>query len=212
MKQLPSFFGGALLLMGLATLAAHSATPTSSTGPKQEAIVQASFNRDGSVNIPVGYRQWVHVGTRVKLDGINILDGKVPPTPEMFDTYVEPSAFMAYQKTGQWPEGAQLVKEFSAIRIGDGCDQTTRNCKTPFGGGIFQAGYVGLGMMVKNTKRFPDVPGNWGYFEFGHKPLPYDATSMERPAAQCSGCHVAVAADTDYVVSLSHIGLARGDQ
>lgn len=212
MKRLSSFFAGALILTGLATLAAYSATPPSSTGPDLRAIAQANFNPDGSVNIPVGYRQWVHVGTRVKLDGINILDGKVPPTPEMFDTYVEPSAFAAYQKTGQWPEGAQLVKEFSAIRVGDGCDQTTRNCKTPFGGGIFQAGYVGLGMMVKGAKRFADVPGNWGYFEFGHKSPPYDATSMERPPAQCSGCHVAVASNTDYVVSLSHIGLARDGQ
>jgi hypothetical protein len=31
---------------------------------------------------------------------------------------VEPRAFALFRKTGQWPDGTQIVKEFSAVRIG----------------------------------------------------------------------------------------------
>ena len=57
---------------------------------------------------------------------INILDGKVTKTPEIFNAYVEPRAFSAFEKTGIWPDGTQIVKEFSAVRIGDGCDERRR--------------------------------------------------------------------------------------
>ena len=40
-----------------------------------DAILKAKFNADGSVNLPAGYRNWTHVGTRIKAIGINILDG-----------------------------------------------------------------------------------------------------------------------------------------
>jgi hypothetical protein len=38
-----------------------------------------------------------------------------------------------------------------------------------------EAAYMGLGMMVKDPTRFPNAPGNWGYFSFGHRPPPYDS-------------------------------------
>jgi hypothetical protein len=68
---------------------------------------------------------------------------------------------------------------------------------------------MGLGMMVKDVNRFPDSPGNWGYFEFGHKPPPYVPASAPRSSAQCADRHTTGASDTDYIVSRSHIGLIR---
>lgn len=170
---------------------------------------RASFNANGSVNLPVGYRRWIHVGTRLKPIGINILDGLPTKTPEIFNTYIEPSAFAAFQATGQWPDGAQLVKEFSAVEVGAGCDAVTMLCATPLGSGIFETGFVGLGMMVKDATRFPEAKGNWGYFSFGHRPPPYESMAMKRPASTCEACHATLASDSDYVISRAHIGLAR---
>ena len=181
-----------------------------SEGPT--AIVRASFTADGNVNLPVGYRQWVHIGTRYKPVGINILDFEQTKTPEIFNAFVEPTAFAAFQETGKWPDGSQMVKEFTAVRIGEGCDDKTLLCNSPLGSGIFETGYMGLGMMVKDAKRFPDGLGNWGYFGFGHKPPPYDSTASMRPKQQCESCHVNLAADTDYVISQAHVGLQRSKQ
>ena len=174
------------------------------------SVARASFTAANEVQLPVGYRQWEHVGTRDNALGkVSIIDGKPTKTPEVLEAYVEPSAFAAYQKTGEWPDGSQLVKEFSAVRVGEGCKPDTYLCTTEFGEGIFETGYVGLGMMVKDEKRFPDAPGHWGFFDFGHHAPPYDPVSAVRPAEQCSGCHVRLASQTDFVISRAHIGLTR---
>jgi hypothetical protein len=174
------------------------------------AVARARFNSRGEVLLPVGYRQWVHVGTRDNPTGkINILDGKPILTPEVLEAYVEPGAFAVYERTGKWPDGSQLVKEFSAVRVGAGCQTGTYLCTTEFGEGIFQTGYIGLGMMVKDEKRFPSAQGHWTFFSFGHKAPPYDPVSPALPTEQCMSCHVRLASDTDFVISRAHIGLAR---
>lgn len=170
-------------------------------------IVRASFNDDGSANLPTGYRQWWHVGTRLKPDGISIFDGLPLKAPEFFNSYVEPSAFQAFQKTGVWPDGTQIIKEVSAIQIGTDCDGATRICKRASGTGIYEAQYMGIGLMVKDAKRFPNSAGHWGYFNFGHRPPPYDPVAAPKSHDQCESCHVSLASDTDYVISRAHIGL-----
>ena len=104
----------------------------------------------------------------------------------MLNAYVEPGAMAGFERTGRWPDGTRIVKEFSTIQVGDGCDATTHVCSTRFGRGIFQAGYIGLGMMVKDARRSADAPGHWAYVSFGHKPPPYDSTSPMRPRAKGS--------------------------
>ena len=172
-------------------------------------VTRARFGADGRVQIPVGYRHWVHIGTRYKPIGINILDGLKTATPEILNAFVEPSALAVFDETGRWPDGTQIVKEFSAVRGGHGCDENTWVCQSPFGAGIFEDRYVGLGLMVKDARRFADAPGAWGYFSFGHKPLPYDETATVRPLEACASCHVRLASDTDYVISRTHLGLAE---
>jgi Cytochrome P460 len=173
----------------------------------EATVARAEFNRDGQVNLPVGYRNWTHVGTRIKSIGINILDDLPTKGPELLSAYVEPSAMAVFERSGQWPDGTQIVKEFSSLKTGEGCDTTTAYCKGRFGEGIFETGYVGLGMMVKDAKRFPDSNGNWGYFTFGHKSPPYDRTAMASDKQKCEACHINLASDTDYVISRAHIGL-----
>jgi hypothetical protein len=170
-------------------------------------VARASFDQDGRAVLPVGYRQWQHIGTRYKPDGINILDGLPAPTPEVLNAYVEPGAFAEFQRTGQWPEGTQIVKEFSAVRVGSGCEPDTHVCTSDLGRGIYESHFVGLGMMIKDSVRFPSTPGHWGYFTFGHKPPPYDPVAQVAPRAKCSTCHERLASDSDYVISRAHLGL-----
>lgn len=203
---------GSIIGMGSLTVAVHGAL-SRPTAELQDiagaAIARASFNPDGSIDLPAGYRQWSHVGTRYKPDGIGILDRLPLRAPEIMNAYVEPTAMAWFQKTGQWPDGSQIVKEMSAIQVGNHCNRTIRVSTKSIGDGILEANYVGLGMMVKDAKRFPEAPGNWGYFDFGHKPPRYNSTATLAPKEQCQSCHVKLAADTDHVFSRAHIGLAR---
>ena len=175
------------------------------------SLVRAAFTPDGRVNLPNGFRRWEHVGTRVKTSGRSILDGSVILRPQVLDTYVEPSAFVQYKKTGTWPDGAQIVKELSIIRIGNDCDKITFACSTPAGPGIFEDSFIGVGMMVKDSKRFPDAPGNWGYFRFLASGTKYAATSAVLHADQCQSCHVKFASKEDYVFTDTHIGLTSAN-
>jgi hypothetical protein len=51
-------------------------------------------------------------------------------------------------------------------------------------------------MSVKDGKRFAATNG-WGFFTFGHHPLPYNKTASVQPVDVCAGCHMASVAKTD---------------
>ena len=197
----------AAAVVGIIALRAWTDSAHSQDAPAP-AVVRADFAPDGSVKLPVGYRKWAHVGTRFKPDGLSILDELPLTVPEIMNAYVEPSAMAYFERTGTWPDGSQIVKEMSAIQTGGGCDPVTHICKNLLGAGIFEANYMGLGMMVKDSERFPETPGHWGYFSFGHKAPPYEATSLLRSPQQCASCHMRLASDTDYVIARAHLGLA----
>ena len=169
---------------------------------------KAIFDADGRARLPVGYRRWANVGTRYKASGRNILDGNPILTPELMNTYVEPSALDNYKETGKWLDGTQIVKELSDIRLRKDCDAVTHICPSEIGPGIFQERYTGVGMMVKDAKRFPNAPGNWGYFGFLRVKSGYETVAEVRPIDQCASCHVKLASDTDYVISKAHLGLS----
>jgi hypothetical protein len=171
------------------------------------AVSPAVFNGDDSVQLPTEYRRWQHVGARVKTGGNSVLDGSIIVIPQLMNAYVEPGAFDIYRTTGEWPEGTQIVKEFSSIKTGKDCSASSFICSTPYGFGVFENRFIGLGMMVKDSRRFPTETGHWGYFSFLLDGQRYASVSPVRARAQCSACHEAHAAATDYVFSVTHIGL-----
>jgi Cytochrome P460 len=197
---------GMVLPMACAAAASWgAATPPSNDGAP--ATSPALFNEDGSLQLPTGYRRWHHVGARVKTSGNSVLDGSKIVVPQLMNAYVEPAAFEIYRTIGKWPEGTRIVKEFSTIRTGQGCDTNSFICSTPYGFGVFEARFIGLGMMVKDSRRFPAETGHWGYFSFLLEGEHYGSVSPVRSRAQCSACHEAHAAASDYVFSNTHIGL-----
>ena len=143
-----------------------------------------SFTADGMLMRPEGYRKWVYIGTPLTPNDLN--EGKAP-FPEFHNVYMDPQSFDHYEKTGEFREGAMLVKELVSV----GSKQAVS------GKGYFMGGFLGLETAVKSAKRFPNEPGNWAYFSFGHAyPLKETATAL--PTTACSACHAA-SAKQDFV-------------
>jgi hypothetical protein len=200
-----------MLLVACISTITRAATESPAAPPVQVAS-GAVFSPDGSVQLPSNYRRWQHVGTRVKTSGNSVLDGSKIGVPQVMNAFVEPNAFDEFRRTGQWPEGTRIVKEFSTLKTGTGCNPASFICSTPFGFGLFESSYDGLGMMVKDSTRFPADTGHWGYFSFETKGTGrFPTIAPLRPRAQCSACHEALASGSDYVFASTHIGLLPGN-
>ncbi len=154
---------------------------------QQSAVV---FNTDGTMQLPTGFRKWVFVGAPLTPNGLN--NGKAG-FPEYHHVYVEQKNVDAYLKTGEFPEGTVIVKELTRVLDPTFPDSSRKEAS---GRGYFNGAYNGIDLSMKDSKRFANTNG-WGFFTFGHHPLPYDKTSAEKPATECAGCHIANVAKTD---------------
>ena len=140
------------------------------------------------------WREWIYVGAPVTPNALN--DGSAP-FPEIHSVYIEPKTWTHYKKTGAFMEGAIIAKELSLVRAPDGAnaDGSTNEVS---GTGYFMGEYSGFEITVKSKTRYPDEPGNWAYYSFGHHGPPYAMTAALEPVAACNACHEA-AADDDFV-------------
>ena len=160
-----------------------------------QTVNEANFNEDNSVNAPENWREWVFVGTPLTPNVLN--DGEAA-FPEFHNVYIEPSAYEHFKNTGEWAEGTQFAKELVLIREGDDCDAENGSCFEVSGQGYFQGEFAGLELKVRDSERFPEEPGGWVYFSFGHQPEPYAETATAFPTESCNACHE-VNAETDFV-------------
>lgn len=198
-------------------LAGCSSTTDTATAPSDGRLphgaVTVHFNDQGQALLPRGYRSWVHAATSWSPIGKTPISPDQPTkTPELHNVYVEPSAYRTYMKTGHFPEGAVLVKEFSKTDTNPlTCSGPPAFvCLTTSGKNIMDHGETGIAVMYKNTQRYPKAPGGWAYFDFGHQPPPYRPVSAPHPFMQCAACHVALAGPShDYVFSTDRPGLSR---
>ncbi len=141
----------------------------------------AKFNSAGELIRPVGYREWIFVGTPLTPNDMN--NGKAA-FPEFHHVYIHPDAYAKYKKTGKFPNGTILVKEL--VSVG--------SKRAASGKGYFEGEFIGLETTLKDTKRFPGEPNHWAYFSYGHK-YPLAKTAKAMPTAKCAACHQALAAD-----------------
>jgi hypothetical protein len=151
---------------------------TSAAPPKNEEAKKSSvtFNQDGELERPTGYRKWTYVGTPLTPNDMN--DGNAP-FPEFHSVYMNPEAYNHYEETGEFPDGTVLVKEL--ISVGEK--------EASSGSGYFMGEFIGLEVAMKDKTRFKDEPGNWAYFSFGHK-YPLKDKAMAQPAVSCNDCHI----------------------
>jgi len=190
----------AIVGLGLTASAVYLlvAKPVAAAQTEQSSAV---FNADGTVQVPTGFRKWVFVCAPLTPEGLN--DGKYncgqpggctrSNFPEYHHVYIEQKNVDAYLKTGDFPEGTVIVKELVRVLNPTFPDGSR---KEPSGRGYFNGAYNGIDMSIKESKRFAKTNG-WGFFTFGHHPMPYDKTSAERPVTECAGCHLANVAATD---------------
>jgi len=150
----------------------------------------AVFDADGKLQLPVGYRHWVFIGAPLTPYGLN--NGKAG-FPEYHHVYVEEKNLDVYLKTGSFPEGTVIVKELTRVLNPTFPDGSRTE---PSGRGYFNGEFNGMDVTVKDSKRFAATNG-WGFFNFGHHPLPYSSSAKEASPAECAGCHQSFVAKTD---------------
>jgi hypothetical protein len=177
--------------LGLAASAVYVliAKPVVAAKPEQSSAV---FLPDGQLKAPDPhvFRRWVFVGAPLTPNALN--NGKAN-FPEYHHVYIEEKNVEAYLKTGSFPEGTVIVKELTRVLDSTFPDGSR---KEPSGRGYFNGAYNGFDVTVKDSKRFAKT-NNWGFFTFGHHPLPWAESAAEAPATTCAFCHQASVADTD---------------
>jgi len=175
---------------GIALVAVSIALFNSRSVAAQASDSSVVFDADGKMKLPTGYRRWVFVGAPVTPNALNNGEASFP---EFHHVYVEAKNLDAYLKTGSFPEGTVFVKELTRVLNPTFPDGSRTE---PSGRGFFNGEFNGIDLTVKDSKRFAKTNG-WGFFTFGHHPLPYDETAAEAPATQCAGCHITFVSKTD---------------
>ena len=179
-----------LVILGSGVIAASSLMRAPSRVVAATPQSTAVFDADGKLKRPEGYRHWVFVGAPLTPNALN--NGKAG-FPEYHHVYVEEKNLDVYLKTGSFPEGTVFVKELTRVLNPTFPDGSRTE---PSGRGYFNGEYNGIDVTVKDSKRFAQTNG-WGFFTFGHHPLPYAPTAAESSITQCAGCHIANVAQTD---------------
>lgn len=104
------------------------------------------FNKDGELVRPKNYREWIFLSSGV---GMSYTTGNLPFT----NVFVEPSAYRKFTETGRWPD-----KSIFALELRQPATEGSINK-----GGQYQTSFLRGEFAVKDTARFPD---GWGYFGF----------------------------------------------
>jgi hypothetical protein len=142
--------------------------------PAEEAKPAAVFDGKDTLLRPTGYREWVFVGSSL---GLRYEDGKKQPGQlEFKNVYIDPVAYRAYRKTGEFPQGTILVLETAAAE----------EKKEPGLRGSFQRKFNGLSAAVKDKDRFAD---GWAYFTFSAGGGKTKNKAQPAKKAACYDCH-----------------------
>ena len=158
----------------------------------------AAINANNELVLPPNdiWREWIYVGAPLTP---NALNGGEAAFPEFHSVYIEPKAWAYYQRTGEFMDGTMIAKELARVRAPDGANEDGSTNEVS-GTGYFMGAFSGFEIALKSAALYPDEPGNWAYFPFGHHAPPYAASAVAQPAENCNACHQA-SADQDYVLT-----------
>ena len=175
----------AVLVIGAVTFVSNLGTTN-----VHAAAAKPAYTADGKLVLPKGYRSWVFIGAPLTPNGLN---GGKAGFPEFHNVYVEMENLEAYWKTGKFPEDTVIVKELTLVRNPSNADGSANEAS---GRGYFEGAFNGMDVTVKNSTRYAKT-GGWGFYNFGHHALPYEAAAKEATREECAGCHIAGAGKTD---------------
>ena len=102
---------------------------------------KATFNADGELIRPAGWREWVFVGSPLTPNSLN---GGEAPFPEFHSVYIDPKSWAHYKKTGTFREGTMFAKELTLV----GATAATS------GVGFFNGDLQGFEIAHKDSKKY----------------------------------------------------------
>jgi hypothetical protein len=161
----------------------------------QDGAYVPQFTADGQLILPEAevWRSWPYIGTPLTP---NALNNGAAPFPEFHSVYIDPVSWEHWRKTGEFRDGTVLSKELVSVLDTDAHPDGSTDQVS--GRGYFMGDFSGFEIAYKSAERYPDEPGNWAYFTFGHHAPPYAAAAEKQPVEACNACHGASAAQ-DYV-------------
>ena len=146
----------------------------------------AQFEGKDTLLRPVGYREWVFVGSSLGLRYNQNAGEKSPSKSEPYhNVYINPAAYREFSNTGKFPEGTMMILELAKAE--------SKN--EPGLQGSYQKDYLALEASVKDSKRFE---GGWAYFSFTDKDGNPKSKAQPFVTTACWSCHHQKAA-TDHV-------------
>jgi hypothetical protein len=159
--------GAAVAIVALASLF-FPGHPRAAQRPLERLADRPQFTAQGRLVRPANYREWIYLSS-----GLGMQYGAPAGQPQKFtNVFVQPLAYRYFVTTGRWPGHAMFVVEERASSSRGSINRA----------GHFQTDLAGLGVEVKDAKRFPET---WAYFLFG----PTDTTAAPQPKKACWECH-----------------------
>ncbi len=135
-----------------------------------------AYTADGQLKFPQKYREWVFLASGLDMS----YDPKpMPMGAGVFNNvFVNPEAYKAYQVTGHWPEGTELVLENRGAEAARSINKAGRTQS---------AELMGLEVHVLDSAHLaPKTKGDgWTFYSFDN---PVSAKAIARPAS-CYTCH-----------------------
>jgi hypothetical protein len=155
------------------------------------APTRPTYTEKGLLKVPKQFRSWVFVGAdlspRYKSEAPGV---EVPRQEERKDTsadsfhtvYINPEAFHAYEKTGEFPDPTMLVMEIFKAE--------EKDRRGILASGKFQGKRIGLSAAVKDKNR-PGGGVPWAYYSFE---LDKESNPIKParafPDVDCYDCHL----------------------
>jgi len=126
------------------------------------------YTRNNELLRPANYRNWVYLSSGL---GMNYSAGAADH--QMFtNVFVPQWAYGEFLATGKWPDQSIFVVE----------ERMSASKGSINKAGHFQTDLMGLGLEVKDEKRFPE---KWAYFAFDGE----EKSAAANPKAACWQCH-----------------------
>ena len=199
-------FTGAAAVGLTAVMFAVSQVPVAA----QDGGYTPQFKEDGQLILPPHqiWRDWPYIGTPLTPNALN--DGEAA-FPEFHSVYIDPVSWEHWRRTGEFRDGTILAKELVSVYDVDAHPDGSTDQVS--GRGYFMGDFSGFEIAYKSAEHFPDEPGNWAYFTFGHHAPPYAASTKVMPVDACAACHQAEAAE-DFVFTQFYpvLRAAKGGQ
>jgi hypothetical protein len=137
------------------------------------------YTANGELIRPTDFREWMFVTSGLGMTYNQPTIGQPARTPNFTNVYVNPSAYRAFMKTGQWPDQTMFILEIRGSSSEGSINK----------GGHFQSNLVIVEASVKDEARFP---GKWAYFDFG-RDMKTQVAALPR-TERCYACHAENAA------------------